>query len=562
MSLFDRVKSLGRTVPQVPAGASVPRVNPKAEYFGGNRNPLLISWRPQLRENQDDVLASWQDAAARAVDGFHNSGFLTKILEVETGSVVGAGLRFSSRPNAEALDWSEEYATNWARQFEAALDIYANNPREIDASGRMTFAKMQQAAFASYKAYGEVLALNPIIKRRGSMFASKVMMLPPSRLSQESNPTDNIVQGVKVDEWNCPIAYKLKRRGKIFDWEDIVIQAYDRDGRPNITHIFESSIATTRGISPMANVLKVIRQVDQYADATLTSALIQTIFAATIKTDIKGVAAFDGLMTEHDTAAGAANKFLPFGIDSFAATQKEWYDGAKIDLTQHGRIAHLFPGDELDFTEAKQPGQQYDSFMSWMMREVAAGAGVTYESATGDYRNSSYSSIRMAGAEAWLTVLRRRQNIIVPFCETVKDNFLDEAIYTGLLDFPGGYERFLMMKPHVAKGTWSGPPQPQADDYKAAKAHEVLMGMGATTLSAIESSYGNDWEDNMRQRARENAVAEKLGLPLPWVPKDLMGTKAGQEAEVDAKKNAGAPVEPQDPGMDPNADMAAELEQD
>jgi lambda family phage portal protein len=502
---------------------------PSAAFFQGGRNPLMASWNPSLREHQDDIRKDWEKAAARAVEGVQNSGFLTKVVETETGSVVGAGLRLSSRPDGAALGLSPEATSKLARQIENEFRIYSNSPIECDAGGRMTFGKMQQAAFASYKCYGEVLALLPKVRRPGSRYMSKIALLPPLRLAQKNDETENIVQGVRCDrDWGFPTGYVIKRKDRALGWQEVEIAAFDRDGAPQVIHVFDASLGVTRGISPLAPVLKVVRQVDQFADATLTTALLQTIFAATMKTNIPGLAGFDGLMTGKDRDSGILD------MEAFAAAKGEWYDGAKIDLTQHGRIAQLFPGDELIFNESKVPGAQLDQFMGWLMREIAAGAGVTYESATGDYRGATYSSIRMAGAIEWLNVIRRRQNIIVPFCQSGFEAFMDEAVFTGRVKFPGGYSNFLAKREAACRASWSGPAQPQADDFKAARSHEVLKDMGATTLMEISASYGRDWDDDMRQRAEENRLAEELDLPLPWAPTDPLQTRDGQELALNA----------------------------
>lgn len=497
------------------------RMAPKAAYFQNERNPFLVSWNPQLREQQQDVQASWSKAAARAVSSIQNSGFMAGIVEVSSGSVVGAGLKMSARPDVDALGWTPEYAAEWERDVEARFRAWATNPRECDAAGQMTFSQMQQAAYASYMAYGEIVALLPLIRRPGTTSLTKVSMLPPTRLKNETSEHQGWVQGVKTDGWGSPLAYRFREKDRTLGWKDHDIPAYDRDGRPNVLHFKDPAIAVTRGISPFAPVLKVVRQVDQYADATLTSAMIQTIFAATIRTKIDGLAAFDGLMTNQD--AGALN------LKAYGEAKGDWYDGAKIDLTQHGRIAHLFPNDELEFTEAKQPGQQYDQFMGWLLREIARGGGVTYESATGDYRGATYSSVRMAGAVEWLTVMRRRDNLIVPFCRAVYAAWLEEQIGRGLIEFKGGLDAFLRLKPFATRSTWTGPARPQADDFKTARAYEVRKDMQATTLAEIAEEYGRDWDDDMRQRAAENALADKLDLPRPWSPVDMIETEKGQK---------------------------------
>lgn len=503
---------------------------PQAAYFQNERSPFLVGWSPRLREQSQDIMASWEKSAAMAVSAIQNSGFMAGIVEVSSSGVVGAGLRISCRPDAATLGWTPEFASKWSQAVESKFRAWANDPVECDAAGQMTFSQMQQAAYASYMAFGEIVGLLPLIRRNGSAALTKVMLLPPTRLANHTSEHDGWVQGVRVDGDGFPTTYRFREKDRTVGWKERDIAARDRDGRPNVIHYKDPIIGATRGISPLATVLKVTRQVDQYADATLTSALIQTIFAATIKTNINGLAAFDGLMTNQDT--GGLN------LNAYGAAKGEWYDGAKIDLTQHGRIAHLFPNDELEFTEAKQPGQQYDQFMGWLLREIARGAGVTYESATGDYRGATYSSVRMAGAVEWLTVMRRRENLIVPFCRAVFSTWLEEQVGRGLIEFPGGLDKFYRLKPFASRSTWTGPARPQADDFKTARAYEVRKDMQATTLAEIAEEYGRDWDDDMRQRAAENALADELGLPRPWAPVDMIETEEGQELALNDPGNS------------------------
>jgi len=524
MGLLERV---GR---MLGGSATAPR-RPQAAYFQGERNLFLAGWKPRLREQQQDVQEAWERSAARAVSAVQNSGFIAGIVEVSSGAVVGKGLRMAARPDVDALGWEQEFSTKWARKAESRFRAWAEKPVLCDASAELTFGQMQQAAYASYLAFGEVFALLPLIAREIGRSATKVKLLPPSRLVNVTDELTGVIQGVKVDEWGAHLAYRMRRKDRLTGWKEVDIQARDADGRPNVLLIKDPALATTRGISPLATVLKVVRQVDQYADATLTAALIQTIFAATVKSNISGQAAFDGLITQGDNGPN---------IGLYASQKGEWYDGANIDLTQHGRIAHMFPGDELEFTEAKTPGQQYDHFMGWLLREIARGAGVTYESATGDYRGATYSSVRMAGAVEWQTVLRRRSNIVVPFCDVIYEWWLDEEIRTGRLEYPGGYGKFAEQRDFAAQAAWTGPARPQADDFKTARAYEVRKDMQATTLAEIAEEYGRDWDDDARQRAAENALHEELGLPLPWAPKDMIETPEGQEAALNDPGNDGS----------------------
>ena len=513
---------------KVPAGSS--KSGPSMAFFHNESSPFLASWNPQLREQREDVRRSWKKSASRVIDALHNSGFVTKIFEVASASTIGPGLKFSSRPNATALGWTEDEAKEFGKALEDEFSSWADNPEECDASGQMTFAQLQQAHYASWQAYGEGLSMAPKINRPGSRYVSKVFMLPPSRIVDKTSPHDKIYNGIKLDEWGKPQSIYIREGGDVYtSLREKEFNFHANDGSLAVKHTKNPGLMTTRGISELAPVMKVYRQAQQFADANHTQKLMQTIFAATMKSNLGGIGAFEGLMTNGDTGA--------IKLDEYAKKKGEWYDGAAIDLSDHGRIAQLMPGDELEMVQAAKTSGEFDISFSWLLRELCACAGVMYENGSGDYRGATYSSIRMGGAIEWLSVLRKRVNICIPFAQWCLEMAVEEAVATGKVKYKGGYAAFLEQKHHALRGTWTGPARPQADEFKTARSQEVLKGMNATTLLSIRSEYGEDWDDMMRQQARENALAEELGLPLPWSPIDLLETSEGLNAQLNAPAN-------------------------
>lgn len=505
-------------------GAQPAKPRPDATYFRENRSPFLSSWKPALREQHEEVRHAWNLAATRAIDSLQNSGFISGLIEQHVAMVVGTGLQMSMRPDFKDLGWTEEQSNDWSADVEDRWLEWCQDPMACDLQGRMSFDQMQQLAMASWMSYGEVLALLPLRTRRdGSM--TKVLMLPPSRLRETSTGT-GVIHGVRVDADGMATSYLFRQRDHAYDGmeREIEIRRFDGDMRQQVVHVYEPTLASTRGISPLAPVLKVVRQIDQYQDATLTAALIQTIFAATIKTDLSGISAFEGLMTESDQMS----------LNGLAAAKGDWYDASKIDLFTHGRIAHLFPNDTLEFHKAEAPGTQYEAFMAWLMREVARCVGLTYESASGDYRGATYSSIRMASADSFQIALKRRQNISIPFARQVKATWLEDEIGAGRIAFPGGIEGFLRFRPQILRDRWTGPPKPQADDLKTARAQQTLLSMGITSLQTVCVEYGTDWKAEMEQRKRETDLATKLGLPNPHpFPETQMGGRDEQGSAED-----------------------------
>lgn len=511
-----------------------PAPSKRSRYFGGAAAASFLGGmqRPMLREQADDVREAWQTAAGHAIHKIQNSGFISGVVDASTSAVVGNGLNLAARPDFAALGWDEAEGEAWAEKVERMFYAWGSQPRECDASGRMNFGQMQIAAYKSYLYYGEVLGHLPLFRRVGRDALTKVLLLPPSRLS--STATDvamRTIHGVKMDEYGAPISYFIRTKTRLGMAQDQEYRAYDADGRQNIIHLFDPGVATTRGITPLAPVLKVASQFDQLADATIAATLLQTMFAATIKNNTPGLAAFSGLMTEDEMGVEGPTTL---DIDQFVDTRSDFYDSAKVNLHQHGRIAHLFPNDELEFHEAKHPSENYDNFASWLLREIARCVGVTYEEATGDYRSATYSSVRISIATIWPIVLQRRQNIVAAFCQSVYEAWLEEMIGEGKLDFPGGLDGFIAMKPYACSAWWNGPAAPQADDLKAARADETLLKIGGTTLEAVSAKYGRDWRDDMKQRKREKDLALSLGLPDPHQRPEIKIAELKAEAAENA----------------------------
>ena len=108
-----------------------------------------------------------------------------------------------------------------------------------------------------------------------------------------------------------------------------------------------------RGISPLTPALQVARQFDQLSDATLTAAILQTVFAASITSDEPTEEVLAGLLTPQEQARLSASGISPW--DAYIQAQSGWYDNATINLGINGRIAHLFPGQKLELHRRPAP---------------------------------------------------------------------------------------------------------------------------------------------------------------------------------------------------------------
>lgn len=505
---------------RAPTGA--PSKAPTASWMRDSSAGYLSSWRPVLRDAQDDVRQAWGLAAARSIDALQNSGWLSGAIQQASADTIGAGLRLNAQPDAESLGWDDDFAHKWCRKVERRWKAWSSNPLECDARGKRSIADLTDAAIQQHYAFGEVAALLPEIIRPESQSALKVMMVSPHRLCTDTIESERLVQGVRIDGNGMPFAYRFKRRVDGID-QTVDIKARASSGRQQVIHVFEGSPDQVRGITPLAPVLKVLRQYDQLADATLTAALIQTIIAATVKSPALPEQAFEGFAAASDSEGGSG---VPEEVEAFMSARASWWQNKSIDLGTHGRIASLFPGEEFEIHGSKHPGDNYLPFSKNLLREVARCIGTTYEAMTGDYEGATYSSVRMGTSSIWFVTLRRRQRIAIPFVQAIYTAWLEEEIREGRVAFPGGYTAFLKRKADVCQAEWFGPAKPTADDFKTAKAQTERLENGTTSLAYECAEYGLDPETVMEQRAQDRKLAEKFGLPDPYAPKNARGLTA------------------------------------
>lgn len=477
-----------------------------SQYMRGEASPFFFNWRPALRDHRDDVRAVYTTAAARAIDAIHNSGWLAGAVDQSIATTMGNGLRLAARPDADALGWDKEAADKWSRDVERAFEAWADNPMECDARGMQTLGQMARAVMRNYYSHGEAVALLPMVSRPHTKTRTKVKLIPPHKLVQDSDGL-RMFQGVKMDAWGLPVSYRFNLRMEQSYEQLIDIPARDAAGRPQVIHVFEGGTDQVRGLTPLAPALRVVRQFDQLADATLTTALLQTIFAATVESEAPTADILAALQDEDEQGVGNGN------IGNLLDAKAGWYQNTKIDLGRAGKIAHLFPGEKLNFQNSKAPGDNYEQFAKFLLREIARCLGITFETLTGDYSSATYSSVRMATSELWPLILSRRTNIPGRFYHLVYEAWLEENIEAGRIPFKGGFYAFLEYREAASRADWRGPAKPQADDLKTSRAHETYKRMGVMTDEQICAELGNDWEDVQSQIAREMASRKRLGIP-------------------------------------------------
>lgn len=496
-------------------------VAPQARYMGHDRSGILSMRRAVTRDVKVDVREAASRAFALAFDFMQNSGRIAGATDQIIADMIGPELKLNCQPDLASLGYDDQEKAAWCRMVEREWRRWSWNPWECDLEGKASVQEMLDGAVRYYLAGGEALATIDFLgrgdrRRYGLETGTKVRLVSPHRLTRYSSPMEGWDQGIYHDELGRPMSYRFRRsEGGVERDIDVmaragavaqVIHVMDRGATPN----------SPRGITPMAPAFKVIAQSDQFADATLTTALLQTAFAATIKSPEPSETAFEALQQLNDMDGFQGNKDLATDLMS---VWEHRVDALKTKSLSIGgdtsQVNHLGPGEELELHSSATPGPQYQPFQMGLMQEVARCLGVTLESLTMDHSRASYSSVRMAVATIWPTIARRRERIPAVMAQGIYEAWLDEAIGTGRIPLKGGYQAFAANREKVVDAEWRGPAKPSADPYKDAIARKVQLETGQTTLKQIASEEGRDWEEDLDQITREVERFREAGVTPP-----------------------------------------------
>lgn len=493
-----------------------PSKKPRAQYLRDSGSGILRMRRAVTRDGAVSVRESAERASALAWDFIQNSGWLAGAVDQIITDTIGDELKLKASPVLDRLGYDKKERTEWCRTVEQEWNLHVWRPQEYDFRGVATLAEHLDGVVRYYLAGGEALGVIDFMsegerRRYGLLTGTKVSLIAPHRLKRETDEMRGLDSGIFLDANGRPLSYRFVTTRNGQD-RDVDIPAWDGALR-RVIHVMDrgENPDSHRGISVLAPILKVAAQYDQLADATLTTALLQTAFAATIKSPEPSTEAFEAIRELEEDEPELADDLLSVWDQRITALKENG-----ISMSEHGRINHLGPGEEFQMHTASTPGSQYIPFSQNLQREMARRLGITFESFAMDHSSANYSSVRMAMSSIWPIVTRRRERIVAPFCQAVYESWLDEMIGTGRIEFKGGYEAFAANRALVCNAEWPGPAQPTADDYKAAMAQKLRLELGLSSHADEAALLGRNAEDTREQIASEIEDMKDKGIPIPF----------------------------------------------
>ena len=214
-------------------------------YVGASKSRKATrSWDTSGGSADTDDLPYLQVLRERSRDRYRNDGLITGAINTKVVSVVGTGLTVQSQVDFEYLGISEEEAVQWEKDAEREFNFVAKS-KNCDASRTQDFYDMQTTVLLSMFISGDVFALLPKIKRKGTLYQTCIALIEADRVCNENDVMDSVevAGGIKTNELNEPMEYHiLKSHPHGLDYasrEWIKVPAYGKEsGRKNVIHLF------------------------------------------------------------------------------------------------------------------------------------------------------------------------------------------------------------------------------------------------------------------------------------------------------------------------------------
>jgi len=442
------------------------------------RSPRFLRARYDAAQSTDDNRRHWAAADGMSANAANNpevrrtlrnraryevanNSYAKGIVLTLANDVIGTGPRLQLlTPNGEANRRIEREFTQWAKS--------------INLAEKMRTLRMARATDGEGFA---VLVNNPKL-------ATPIQL--DLRLVEAEQVTTRhfnlllpyAVDGIVFDKAGNRTDYHVLKYhpgdfGHIIAWE------FDTIPAAAVIHLFRADRpGQARGVPDILPALPLFAQLRRFTLAVLAAAETAADFAGILYTDAP--------------ANGEADAAEPF---------------ESIELEKRALLT--MPGGwKMSQMQAEQPATTYAEFKKEILNEIARCLNMPFNVAAGNSSGYNYSSGRLDHQTYYKAIRVEQAHLECAVMDRVLAAWLDEAaLIPGFL--PAGLGPIANW-PH--QWFWDG--QEHVDPAKEATAQATRLQNHTTTLAYEYARQGRDWEEALRQRAKEVALMGELGLTL------------------------------------------------
>jgi lambda family phage portal protein len=470
---------------------------------GASRKGSLSNWFVR-RLNKYSEARERIEVVDRAEDLIANNPHAASIVDSTALSTVGGpGLLPQCKPAFKRLGITEEQAAEVADQAEWAFWQWS---READAEGCDHFADIQYMTVRRMVGGGEFVNLPVQLKDPGRTFSLALQVIDPRRLRTPHNlmSDKNIRDGIRLGPQGQRRSYFIADPDDGHLTTNLTSQHFRevparRGHLPEIFHGFHrKDPEQIRGISALAPVIKLFRDYDDYMDFEVIGAILAASFPVFIETPPD---------EEPDEFTGDTSEAVS---NTGASSQIKEYHPGQVVYGSENQKPHILKSD--------RPGNSFPTFVETLMRSMGAACGLPYEVVAKDFSKTNYSSARAALLEAWRLFQMYQTWLVNHFCQPVWEMVFEEAWLMGMIKLPSGAPDFYQARSLWTNATWTPPKRGHIDPVKEFASSKEGIVSNMLTLSDWYAEQGKDYEEELRQIAKERKLMTELGLTMADMP--------------------------------------------
>lgn len=500
----------------------------------------MAAWQPaNVEPNYAHASYEARTITDRARDLVANNAVASAAVDRRVSMTVGLSLRYSARHElmAKRLNITPEAASELASQIERAWESWAHDPLfRCDFERDQPFGGLINLAERHHFVDGEALGVMRWDEATDWKWRTSLQLVDPDRLGNPLGKYNDplLVNGIETDGRKA-VAYHI-REAHPADWKSLGAQfrhervpVTEPHGRPKILHLRTKLRAgQKRGLSRFASAMKLFKQVDQYAEAELSSAMLNAMFGGFIKTSKTPGEAGEALGVQQ--------------LKDLGDLRKSFYNGMNPRLSTGARIPVLAPGDDFELNAVPRHVQSFQGFITTAMQLAAAPLGLAGSQLTMDFSKTNFSSWRGEMLQVWRDVLQGRELVTTQFANLVLLCVIEEGIDNGDVIVPEGCPELYENLSGWLAGRWIGPSRGTIDPGGEVEGAVKRMAAGLSTHEdeALELG-GGDYQSIAGQLAWERDVWFAKNL-TPTALREMMEAAPAPEPETPPTQpeNAGA----------------------
>lgn len=461
---------------------------------------LVSGWMTDGLSASAALRGSLATMRSRCRDLERNNVHARRILRLVEEHVVGPrGIRLQARVRDDDgtldVDACRRIEDAWAEWGEAGV---------CTMDGRLSWAGAQRLIARTIARDGEVVIRLIRGRRAGNRYGLALQLLEADHLDEHDDRDLSggrvVRSGVEMDAWGRPIALHLHAR---HPGDAIAASRLDRRIRVPMRDALHpyvpERIGQVRGVPWMVAAVMSLRQLGEYQRSEVVAARV--------------AAAKMGFFVQ-DPDADPELAAAPAADDMSMEAEP-------------GVLEMLPPGYRFQAWDPQHPNSAYAEFVRAMLREVAAGCGVSYASLSGDLTQTSYSSLRQGALmerDAWRVV---QQWMIDAVLRPIYRAWLDMALLTGALA-PLPTAKAEKFGRHI----WRPRGWEWVDPYRETRAALDAIGGRIESRSSVLARRGEDMGDLLEEIAQERELAAQYGVDLPDPGRRVGGGAGGVDGNA------------------------------